>query len=103
MGGTIALPCDRVVPQLEIGPVGEINVRLLPTDPRLIILTGSTQGKIRPSQTCNVLVIDCQSPPGLSQQVPLVVMTATVPLTLACTNCKTRQIFLREITRAIRA
>lgn len=41
---------SRVVPRLkaEIGPVGEINVRLMLTDPRLITLTGSAQGKVPP-------------------------------------------------------
>lgn len=49
-GGAIALPCGGGVRRLEaeIGPVGEINVRLLLTDPRLITLTGSTQGKDPP-------------------------------------------------------
>lgn len=41
---------SRVVLRLkaETGPVGEINVRLRLTDPRLITLTGRTQGKVPP-------------------------------------------------------
>lgn len=41
---------SRVGPRLpeQIGPVGEINVRLLLTEPRLVSLTGSTQGLAPP-------------------------------------------------------
>lgn len=49
-GGAIAVAGGRVVRlKAEIGPVGEINVRLLLTDPGLITLTGSTQGKDPPT------------------------------------------------------